>query len=401
MRIKMQKATNQMIVACLLLGLLYFFVQIIFINFYAAYKLPFGRGDVDNYFDILSPTSTKNIMVHPGLYLGILFLSKITNVALVFTFLIPFIACVVLNLVFFIFMLYFTKDPNISLLGMVFFIIGTYSMEAFIISAFWAQLFATILVLLFIIFFEHYKSSNNKTALLLAFACFVIMLPIHIKVAGCVFLYIMIRMFFDKEYGKSAILFAIVLLGIAVYPDVLTPDYVVNVSLTQVLSDFMLPIFWAIMVFYCFKKWSTFNNAEKTWVVFFVVVFLLSSRAALWRPLLSVLPIGIYFVSKFFKWLYSDKAVFISALVLILILSAVYTRYQTSLALTSMIGEMVPGVFNDTNRNMDPGPMLKMFSGSDADLNKFNSYNRTHRVTGFISYFTGNVTEKDEVVYGP
>ena len=396
----MQNANKQIVVACLLLGVFYFFVQIVFLNFYAVYKLPFGRGDVDNYFEILSPTVTKNIMVHPGLYMGILFLSKFTNIALVFTLLIPFMACLVLNLVFFIFMLYFTKDPNTSLFALVLFIFGTYSMEAFIISAFWAQLFATILLLLFIIFFEHYKANNNKTSLILAIISSIIMLPIHVKVAGCIFLYIMIRAFFDKEYVKSIILFLIVLIGVLVYPNVLNSDYVIDVTLTQVLSDFMLPIFWVIIVFYFFKRWAVFNNTEKTWATFFILTFIISSKAALWRPLLSVLPLGIYFVSKFFNWLYYNKIVFVSAVILVLIWSASYSRYQTSLALTSMVGEMVPGVFNDTTRNMDPEPLLKMFSASNDDLNKFNAYNKTHRVTGFVSSLTGQVTEKDEVIYG-
>jgi hypothetical protein len=90
----------------------------------------------------------------------------------------------------------------------------------------------------------------------------------------------------------------------------------------------------------------------------------------------------------------------VAMVIFILCLMGVYSFMITSYSISSMIGEMVPGVFNTTYRHMDPEPLLKMFSGSKADIGKFSNINETHRVTGFVSSLTGQVTEKDEVIYG-
>jgi hypothetical protein len=159
-----------------------------------------------------------------------------------------------LNIVFFGFMLYFTKNPNTALLGLVFFILGTYSMQAFMISAYWAQLFATIFILLFIIFFEHYKYYNDKTAKILALVCFIGAAAFHMKVAGCVVLYIMIRGFLDGKYLQTATWAGIMLLGIMVYPDVLVSNYVIEMSVWYVFARYMFPLFWIIVALHCIKS---------------------------------------------------------------------------------------------------------------------------------------------------
>jgi hypothetical protein len=398
----MQSASKQIVLACLLVGVLYLVTQIVFLNFYSAYKLPLGRVDVDNYFIILDKPDKENAITHAGVYFLILGVSKFADPHLVFTFVIPFMSCVILNIVFFGFMLYFTKNPNTALLGLVFFILGTYSMQAFMISAYWAQLFATIFILLFIIFFEHYKYYNDKTAKILALVCFIGAAAFHMKVAGCVVLYIMIRGFLDGKYLQTATWAGIMLLGIMVYPDVLVSNYVIEMSVWYVFARYMFPLFWIIVALHCIKRWHIFNSAEKTWAVFFVMVFLISSQSALWRPLLSVLPLGIYFVTRSFERAFNlnSKYMSVAMVIFILCLMGVYSFMITSYSISSMIGEMVPGVFNTTYRHMDPEPLLKMFSGSKADIGKFSNINETHRVTGFVSSLTGQVTEKDEVIYG-
>jgi hypothetical protein len=52
---------------------------------------------------------------------------------------------------------------------------------------------------------------------------------------------------------------------------------------------------------------------------------------------------------------------------------------------------------------MDPNPFLHMFSGSGADLLKFNETGQNitvHKVMGFVSSLTGKTTETDVVLYG-
>jgi len=399
------KSINSMIVACIIIGLVYLIVQVEFLQFYQAYKKPFGRVDVDNYLDTVydhqdkgQESKVRHILVYAlGKASSFIFTPELG-----YSFIIPFITCVILTGMIYVFFLYFTRDPELSLLGLVFYIFGTYSMQAFLISAYWAQLFATIGLFAFIILFEEYIKKKDNYILILCILCAVYMLVSHLKFIGAIPLYIFARAIVNKSFKVSIGIMAMLLMGWLLFPNILTSIYPVPMGIDYVLTKFLMPLFWLIVIAYMYDFKNT-TVIDRTFFLFACLVFVISSFSALWRPLVSALPIFIYFVVKYIGDLRVNRKVYYAMVLLIVACMGVYFFFTTSYAISSMLGEMIPGVFPLTYRDMDPNPFLHMFSGSGADLLKFNETGQNitvHKVMGFVSSLTGKTTETDVVLYG-
>jgi len=405
------KSTYHMIAACLLISLVYFAAQVEFLQYYQAYKEPFGRVDVDNYLGSIYDRADKT-QESKGKHLLIYTIGKIARmfnaVELLFTFLIPFVSCVLMTGTVFLFILYFTRDSEISLLGLIFYIFGTYSMQAFMISAYWAQLFATIGMLLFIVFYEEFMLKKNRACLILCLVCAMYMAFAHLKFVGAIPLYIMARVFVKKDYTIAVGLLISLLIGWALFPTILLSTYPIPMGLDYVFSKFLFPAFWFLVLAYIIFWRKELSDIDRTFFVFTMMVFLISSFSALWRPLISVLPFLIYFVVKFFKEMRDgavktkQRGVYYAVVTVTIAFLFIYFYYITSYALSSMLGEMIPGVFPFTYRDMDPNPLLRMLGGSASDLSKFNYTQNTtvHRVVGFVSDLTGKTTETDVIING-
>ena len=395
MKEKMQKSLNYIIAVSLLMAAFFIAVEVVFISYYNIYKIPFGRVDVDNYFRIINDFDANQFFTHMGVYLIILGLNKFTAPAYVFTFLIPATA-VLFFFSFFVFMMVFTKDPKFSLVGVVFLMLGTYAAQAFLISAFWAQLYATIFFMWFVIFLEYYFLTKNFKAKILALSCFALIALFHLKIAGMILIYLAIRSFIDKKYINAVIWTVICAVGFLFNSDVLVSTYVVDVSVVYILVEFLFPAFWAFMLLYMWFNRKNLQKYEITWFIFFIAMFVVSSKSALWRPLLTVFPLAVYFVVRLYMLIDGKFKNRIACNVLIIfsiLLMLFYTYDVTLFSLNSMLGEMIPGVFPYTYRDMDPNPFLHMFT-KDKNVT-------INRVTGFVSSLTGQKTETDTVIYGP
>jgi hypothetical protein len=399
------KPINSMIAACIIIGLVYLAVQVEFLQYYQAYKKPFGRVDVDNYLDTIhdhqdkgQDSKTRHILIYAlGKASSFFFTPELG-----FSFLIPLVTCVILTGTVYIFLLYFTRDPELSLLGLIFYIFGTYSMQAFLISAYWAQLFATIGLFVFIILFEEYMAKKSNTVLVLCALCAIFMLVAHLKFIGAIPLYIFARATVNKSFKVSIGIMGMLLIGWLLFPNILTSVYPVPMGIDYVLTKFLMPMFWLIAIAYMYDFKST-SVIDRTFFLFACLVFIISSFSALWRPLVSALPIFIYLVVKYIGDLRINRKLYYAMVLLIVACMGVYFFFTTSYAISSMLGEMIPGVFPFTYRDMDPNPFLHMFSGNGADLSKFNETGQNitvHRVTGFVSSLTGKATETDVVLYG-
>lgn len=404
------KSTYHIIIACLLIGIVYLAAQAEFLQYYELYKKPFGRVDVDNYLDTIYGKASKTFdskLAHTLIYVIGSISKQYNAVEIVFTFLIPLVSCIAMTGTVFLFILYFTRDSELSLLGLIFYIFGTFSMQAFMVSSYWAQLFATIGLLLFIIFFEEYLKNNKRLCLIICIACATYMALAHLKFVGAIPLYILSRMIVKKNFKIVAGIFIMLLIGWYMFPSILVSSYPVVVSVGYVVGKFLFPAFWVVVAAYVIFWRKELSDTEWTFFVFIVLVAVLSSFSALWRPLISVLPILIYFVVKFFGEFRNEgkkqnKSIYYYSMIAVTLLClSVYFYETTSYSLSSMVGEMVPGVFNTTYRDMDPGPLLHMFGGTTSDIDKFNVTQSPplHRVDGFVS-ITGHAVETDVIING-
>ena len=399
----MKKDILSIILVCAIIGIIYLAAQVEFLQYYQVYKKPFGRVDVDNYFDTIydKPTKTEDTKARHIMIYAIGKIARLFDSAeIVFTFLIPFVSCIIMTLTVFIFLLYFTRDSELSLLGIIFYIFGTYSMQAFMISAYWAQLFATIGMLLFIIFYEEYMLKKARICLIICIMCAIYLVIAHIKFVGAIPLYLLARMLVKKEYKIVIGIMIALMIGWAIFPTILVSTYPVPMGVDYVFTKFLFPLFWFIVAAYMMTG-ERLTNYDKTFFIFTILIFIVSSFSALWRPLISALPIFIYFVVKYYDGFRKERKIYYGIVIFTILLMSIYFYYTTSYALSSMIGEMIPGVFNTTYRNMDPGPLLHMFGGSTSDIAKFNITKNQpiHRVDGFIS-ITGHAVETDVIING-
>ena len=388
----MNNSLKYMVGACLLLGLVYIVSQIFFLNYYDIYKIPFGRVDVDNYLDTIR-TSDNSGVWHAAIIIIGQTAQRFIDMSLFFTVFIPFLVCIVLPFSFFILYLYLIKDAKTSFLALLFLMFATYTMQAFMISAYWAQLIATIFLVWFILFYEVYIDTKNRHFLVLGMISAILMMFSHLKFAGALVAYIFSRCVVSKKWASVVGLFLIFVVGISIYPGVLLSTYPVKMGVSYVIEKFVFPPFWFVAVLFIAMRYSKFKDIDKTLAIFVVLLFLMSSVSALWRPLISGLGIIVYFVALCFKELEkkTGRLLYAVTVMVTFLFIFIYFYYITLYALNSMLGEMIPGVFNETYRDMDPNPFLRMFSNGNVTVMK---------TTGFVSSLTGQVTEKDSVIYG-
>jgi hypothetical protein len=377
------------IVAVVMLGVLYLVSQIFFLHYYQVCGIPFGRIDVDNYMDGFVNRKLGDV-THTLLYISGDVASQFMDMRGFFTLLIPLLSCLILPMTVFIFMLYFSRDVEMSFVGLVFYIIGSYSMQAFMISAYWSQLYATIFFFWFVIMLEEYGRSRNRHCLVVGIICAILMFISHMKFAGAIVIYLFSRAIINNDKRGVLLYGGVFVAGIIMFPNVLVNDYPISMGVDYVLGKFLMPLLWVMFLISVFVYPRGLTDSDKALVLFAGGVFAISSTSALWRPLITVLPIFVYYSIRCLMAL-RGRRIYYPVLVCLIVICLVYSYTITLYALNSMLGEMIPGTFEHTYRNMDPNPFLHMFSNGNIPVYKSG---------GFVSVLGWSANETDEVLYG-
>jgi len=370
---------NTQILAALLmvLGLFYISVQIVFLDYFNSYGFTFGMSDVDNYMIMIRTGQFK--WEKPLIYLiGI----STPFPDFLMTVLVPFFGCIMLPLSVYIFGFYMSRNNFTAILTLLFFILGTYSLQSFIIWSLWGQYFSLIFFILFVVFFEEFLKRKSSDVGILASLMALISFLFHTKLSLTILVYIVARDF-ARNHRIRYMVWSITVALLA-YNFGFELDYPSSIPILYIFTVFASSLIWVFAGSYIVEFWKSMDKTHRTLVLFSIFMIAASPLFALSRLVLSTLPFVSYFAAMFVK---NTKLVPNNTIRYILISAVIILLLMHFIAITNnkmaqMLWEMLPqGKEKESDyRHIDPMPFARMMYGDNAEF----------RVSGYV-YFNNTV----------
>jgi hypothetical protein len=241
------------------------------------------------------------------------------------------------------------------------YVLGTFSLHVFGITALWAQLFSTVFALWAMVAFNLWLWTNSWKFLLLSMVMSLGVLFSHTIGIGLMLVYYGVFLVQRKNLMLMVPLVLIAALIVFVLGWRVFSDYVFGVDLWYVLSVFANPGVW-ILAALGFVTWSGMDGISRRTVgITAILVFAVSPFFTLWRPLISVLPVFSLYAANGLDWLRdkTNKWVFVLLLLVLLVIFSMYFYDVMNRFLSSMVWEMEvePGIADGMPRNMSSGPL--------------------------------------------
>lgn len=269
----------------------------------------------------------------------------------------------------------------ISFYTLLVFLFGTFAIDVFLITALWAQMIATSIALLLIVFIDLFFKGNIKdsSAKLYFIILLIICVLSHPVSIGMVVIFFLAKLINSGILSKNN-LFIILILGMLIAGAVLyfgtslTGKYRNEVDLKYMSENYM-SIFLLVFALY-FMYINTHNTDFRSLIMTNLFITIISPGFVLWRPILSLLPIysmftaaGLYELLK--SAISANKLMTYLIICSLIGMTIIYKIEVTNSFMQALLWEMEtpPGIDSDLPRHIDPKAIRELYFGQKFTYN--------------------------------